>query len=324
MENLDKLLEIVDNNSYALDSEDDAQAIWFNEVASGVNIELPSKILLSDGKVLNQGPTLLCVAYWTTAGVNEARNLFGFDPDRNPSVLTWYIEKNLDPKIRERGTYIVNGPKGARKLGWIEGFTQVNTLEDIKRSLAFGMPVATGTNKISWTATRKNNFIATPGKWGGHFINLVWYDDNKTVIRPDGGEYTGVLIVENSWGKKWGYEGLYYIPYDYALEVLFNTKKSIILSKNSTRKYAEKILNNLKKELEKKKITPVIQKYEFFNWENKAIMDQENLDLFKVLQNALKETGNKPTFRTIIGSNEDRTNTRLLIEINNARTKKTI
>jgi len=31
----------------------------------------------------------------------------------------------------------------------------------MKKALTFGFPIATGTNKVSWTATRKNNFIAT-------------------------------------------------------------------------------------------------------------------------------------------------------------------
>lgn len=320
MENIEKFLEEVENNTYALDSEIDLKAIQFEEVAGSIKIDLPEKVLLTDGKILNQGPTLLCVAFWTTGGVNEASHLLGFKADKNPNTLVWYIEKNLDSKIRERGTYIINGPKGARKLGWIEGYTQVNNLYEIKRALAFGMPIETWTNKLSWTATRKNNYIATLWKGGWHHINIVGYSDNEVLVWTDGREYKGFLIVENTWGEKWGKNGYYFIPYKYFEKVLFNTKVSLIVNKSENRKHISKILENLTKEIEKKKITPVISKYEYFNGEDLAITDDENKNLFKLLQQKIKE-GYTPNFRTIIWSNEDRTNARLLIQINNSRNK---
>ena len=315
---MEDFLEKMDNTTFALDSEPDKRDIQFEEVAGSVKIELPSKVLIDDNKILNQGATLLCVAFWTTAGINNELKLLWFKADKNPNALAWYIRNNLDKDIDKRGTYIIYWPKWARKLGWLEGYTQVNTLEEIKRSLAFGLSIATWTNKISWRATAKNKAVATPGKGGWHFINIAGYDDNKKVSL-NWKEYKGVLIIENTWGQKWGDNWFYYLPYDYALNVLFNTKKSLAVNKNANRKYAEEILNNLKREQENKNVKPVIQKYEFYDKEDLAIKDEENKNLFRVLQNWLKKTGLKPNFRTIIGKNENRTNTRLLIEINNLR-----
>lgn len=317
MTNEEFLLDI-ENNSYAFDSEADEKAINFNEIAGEIELELPTKVLLNDNVILDQGNSMLCVAFGTTAGVNEGRKLLWYKPDKNPNTLAWYIEVNLDANIRAQGTLIENGPKGARKLGWLEGYTRVNTLYEIKKSLAFGLPIATGTNKLSWSKTKDNN-IATLWNGGGHFIHIPGYDDEIKLTTKDGKEFIGALIVENTWGEKWGNNWYYYIPYEIAIEVLFNTKLSLILNKAENRKYMEEILANLNKKMEENKITPVVQNYEYFNGEDKAIADPENQSLFLVLQNALKETWYKPILKTIIGGNEDRTNTRILLEISNAR-----
>lgn len=299
----------------------DERDIQFNELAGNISVKLPEYVKMDNNVVLNQWATLLCVAFWTTEWVNESRVTLGFKWDKNPNTLAWYIRTHLDPDIDKRGTYIEYWPKWARKLTWIEIYNQVNTIEEIKKALYFGMTIATGTNKISWAATRKNNYIATPGTWGWHFINIVWYNTSaeKTIIWSDGREYKDYFIVENTWGKKWGDNGCYYIPFEYALDVIFRTKKAMLIELGANRKYAAELLANAKKILEDKKITPPVNKYEYFNGEQLALNDQENQNLFLVLQNALKETWYKPIFRTIIWGTNDRTNARMLLEISNAR-----
>lgn len=305
----------------AIDTAADPRDIWFNELAGDLELELPSSILLTDWSILNQGATSHCVAFGTTNGVNEGRNILGFSSDKKPNVLVNYIKENLDPKISERGTYIVNGPKGAKALGWIEGYSQVNTLEEIKKSIFLGMPIATGTNKLSWRRTKLGWQVAIKWVGGGHFISLVWYDDNLTRADADGKAYTGFLIAENTWGETWGDKGRYYIPYDIALEILFNTKKNLIVNKEKSRKYLETILDNLKKEQEKRNVKPAeVQKYEFYNDDFFALTTQNSKNLFIVLQNILKETAYNPIFRTIIGASEEETINRILIEIHAART----
>lgn len=314
------IYETMDQINTAKDSPDDIQAIEFEKVSAGIEINLPETVLMENDSVVNQGKTLLCVAYWTTEWINESRKQLGFKWGKNPETLAGYIRTNLDPNIDKQGTYIINWPKWARKLWWLEWYSQVNTIEEMKKALAFGMTISTGTNKLSWAKTRSNNYIAVEGKWGWHFINIVWYDTENTLTWSDGIEHEwGYFIIENTWGKKWGDNWYYYLPFSYALKVLFNTKKALLIDELSNRKYADKFIENFKKELEEKKISPVINKYEYFDWEQLAISDQENRNLFIVLQNLIKESWYKPIFRTIIWSNEDRTNARILLEISHAR-----
>lgn len=322
MEDL-KFYEQMDSITTCKDVETlDERDVNFEEVWGDIEVELPDYVRMDNGNVLNQWATLLCVAFGTTEWVNESRKTLGFKWDKNPNTLAWYIRTNLDPDIDKEWTLVENWPKWARKLSWIELYNQVNTIEAIQKCLYFGMCIATGTNKVSWTATRKNNYIATLGKGGWHFINIVWYNTSaeRTIVWTDGREYKDYFIIENTWGDKWGDKWCYYLPFEYALQVLFKTKKAMLVEEAANRRYAEQLLANARRIIEEKKISPVEKKYEYFNGEHLALQDQENKDLFIVLQNALKETWYKPIFRTIIWSNEDRTNTRILLEISNART----
>lgn len=305
----------------AIDTASDPRDIKFDEVVGDVELELPSRVLLNDGTVLNQGATKHCVAFWTTNGVNEGRNFLGFSSDKKPDTLVNYIKSKLDPKISERGTYIVNGPKGAKALGWIEWYTQTDTLEEIKKSIFCGLPIATGTNKLSWTKTKKAWNVAVLWAGGGHFISVVWYDDNLTRADVNGKAYTWFLIVENTWGSSWGDSWLYYIPYEIWDKVLFNTKKNLIVNKNKSRKFLETILDNLRKEQEKRNVKPAeVQKYAYFNDDAYSLNTENSKNLFSVLQNVLKETGYEPILRTIIGASEEETINRILLEIYGART----
>lgn len=305
----------------ALDTASDPRDIRFWELAGDEEFDLPDRVLLSDKEILNQGRTNHCVAFWTTNWVNEGRNYLGFTGNKNPDTLVNYIKKYLDPKISERWTYIVNGPKWAKALWWIEWYSQTDTLEEIKKSIYCGLPIATGTNKLSWTNTKKWEQVAVLGTGWGHFISLVWYDDDMIRADMNWKAYTGFLIAENTWGEWWGDDWRYYIPYEIWEKVLFNTKKNLIVSEDASRKHMQKILDNLKKEKEKRNVTPaVVKKYEYFNDDYYSLQTQNSKNLFQVLQNWLKETGYQPIFRTVIWSTEEETINRILMEIYGART----
>ena len=102
----------------AQDVELDPRDIKFNEIA-GSTLELPKKVLLNDNNFVNQGNTMLCVAYWTTNWVNEAYNYLWIEEEKNPLNLVNYIETYLDPNIRQNWTYIEYWPKWAKALWWI-------------------------------------------------------------------------------------------------------------------------------------------------------------------------------------------------------------
>lgn len=253
--NNDKLLEFdnyLDNNTTALDSELDEKAILFWSIAWDILLE--DSVLLSDNNIVNQWPTNHCVAFWTTDWVNNWLVTVWLKWDKEPDDLVNYIKKNLDPKISERWTYIKNGPIWARKLLWIKWFSYIKTIEEIKKALTYWLSVETWTNALSWGATRKNNYIATLWDWWGHHMNVAWYDDHKVLIWIDGREYTWCFIIENTWWDKWGDSWYYYVPYEYAQEVFFNTKISMVVDTTANRKYATDILKKLEDEIKRKSI----------------------------------------------------------------------
>ena len=52
---------------------------------------------------------------------------------------------------------------------------------------------------------------------GGHSVRVVGYDDTKVIVNTlDGSKTTGALLIANSWGTSWGFEGGFgWLPYDY-------------------------------------------------------------------------------------------------------------
>lgn len=303
----------------AIDTTPDERDVNFEEVAGSP--KLPARVLLSDGILLDQGKTNLCVAYASASGINESLYFLGSKPNKDPNVVADYIRKNLDPDIDKEGTWVIHWPKALNALGWIEGYTQTNTLEAIKKALYYGLSVQSWTNKLNWGKTHKNA-VAVRGAGGGHAISLVGFDDNLTRTDGYGNTYTGFLIAENTWGDDYGDNGRYYIPYEFAMDILYNTKKCLIVSREATRKHTKELIEKMRQIKKEKWIKVVETKYAFFNDDYHLLEDQENRELFQVLQDTLKETGYIPKNRTIIGGNADRTNARIYTTIMLARESK--
>ena len=103
--------------------------------------------------------------------------------------------------------------------------TGASLLTDVKTALANNKPVMMGFNVYDNTRTYKYfeglnttsytyNPLTTSGSLasgvrllGGHAVPIVGYINDAN--QPGG----GVFIVENSWGKPWGYHGYFYLPY---------------------------------------------------------------------------------------------------------------
>lgn len=49
---------------------------------------------------------------------------------------------------------------------------------------------------------------------GAHEVTIVGYDDTKSYKGKDGKTHKGALLVVNSWGTDWGYDGFLWIGYD--------------------------------------------------------------------------------------------------------------
>lgn len=250
MNEFEKYLE---NNTTAIDSPIDSKAIYFWSIATD-KVLLEDKVLLSDWIVLNQWYTNRCVAVWTTDWINNWAKTIWLKIVRKFIDLVNYIRNNLDSEIDKRWTRIKNWAIWARKLWWIRWFSYINTLEEIKKSLTYWMSVNTWTDKLSWSWTRKNNYIATLWKGWWHDMNICWYDDNLVLSWIDWREEKWFFIIENSWWNKWWDNGYYYVPYRIAEKVFFNTKISIMVDIDKTKDYTQNMLDKLTAEIKNKSI----------------------------------------------------------------------
>jgi C1A family cysteine protease len=86
-----------------------------------------------------------------------------------------------------------------------------HTLYDVKQCLALGYPVVFGFTVFDSLMTpevARTGIAPMPGPndstLGGHAVMAVGYDDSKNA-----------LIVRNSWGKNWGIDGYFYLPYGF-------------------------------------------------------------------------------------------------------------
>jgi hypothetical protein len=114
--------------------------------------------------------------------------------------------------LTSHGYYVINS-------------TGSSLVNDVKTALANNKPVMMGFNVYDNTRTYKYfeglntssytyNPLSTSGQLasgvrllGGHAVPIVGYINDAT--QPGG----GVFVVENSWGKPWGNQGFFYLPY---------------------------------------------------------------------------------------------------------------
>ena len=95
-----------------------------------------------------------------------------------------------------------------------DGWSVAKSTHDIKTALANRLAVAGGIivydslRHLSGSDSVYNQAYGQP--LGGHAITIVGYDDNK---------YGGAFKVINSWGTRWGDNGYFWLPYDFATSV---------------------------------------------------------------------------------------------------------
>lgn len=85
-------------------------------------------------------------------------------------------------------------------------------LNSLATAIAEGNPIVFGFAVYeSFSKVGKNGMMPMPKKGervnGGHAVAIFGYDANKKVF-----------IVRNSWGKNWGDQGYFYMPFDFALD----------------------------------------------------------------------------------------------------------
>ena len=195
----------------------DERNIQYSEIV-GVIETLPVSMYLNDGAPIQDQQKEWwmygCVYYSNSQGSNLMNFIEGSTIRSKWSEMCAYAIENglLDPKS---GTWIINGPKVGTKLGFLDGYAEVQTLEEIKHSIANKRPVQCGSNKIDWQSANVDNWwtvLAWKSYW--HSIILDGYDDRKEQVR-----------IKQSYNK-WD-SGHQYLNYS-DIWLLFPTKFSLI------------------------------------------------------------------------------------------------
>ena len=118
------------------------------------------------------------------------------------------------------------------------GTTKAVLLSRIKTNLAANLPSMFGFtvyNSISQANTTGKIPYPASGDSvaGGHAIMAVGYNDTMKIKNTKAGstEYTGALLIRNSWGAGWGAAGYGWLPYQYVLGSLAVDWWSLISSR---------------------------------------------------------------------------------------------
>lgn len=93
----------------------------------------------------------------------------------------------------------------------IKSYYRIKSIEEMKHTLSNGFPFVFGFalyESFETKSVAKTGYVTIPKRderlLGGHAVMAVGFDESKKIF-----------IVRNSWGKKWGDRGYFYMPYGY-------------------------------------------------------------------------------------------------------------
>ncbi|WP_407310692.1 C1 family peptidase [Desulfosporosinus sp. SB140] len=220
----------------------------FHATLHKLKIVLPKVVDLRNGcsPVVDQGELGSCTANAIASGLREYLELQAGKLMPLSRLWLYWEERKLEGTVDEdAGASIRDGMKILNKFGcppeidWpydtskftqtppaksfadavqytIKEYHRVSNLIALKTALAEGYPVVIG---IKIYETFESDQVAQTGivplpqhgeqYLGGHAVLAVGYKDDAQIKNE------GVVICRNSWGRTWGDNGYFYLPYRY-------------------------------------------------------------------------------------------------------------
>lgn len=97
-----------------------------------------------------------------------------------PAKIYWEAYLKTNPKAKTEGATLQSSLEQFKKLGFITGYTKLNTIEEMKNALHNIRPIYTGSQNWNWVSVRDKKIYALRTDWKvvGHIFCIVGYDDN--------------------------------------------------------------------------------------------------------------------------------------------------
>ncbi len=203
-----------------------------------------SKSILDNVEYQNQWleeiTKMMCVFYSTWHGSNE-ENFQEWSKTRIINKDLWLEAEKLWRLDITKWASVSDWPRTAKDLGYITGWTLIETIEEAKHSIINKRPIVVWSNKINWVLWRKYPFVLWGTSWSGHAILIIWYDDDYE---------EGCFIIKQSYWKDKYYNWKQYLKYsDFWL--LYTWKYSLIDSIDPILSYKQTIMDWINLEMAK-------------------------------------------------------------------------
>lgn len=178
-----------------------AAAMEFDEIRQGAKeTHTPSRLFIYYNERALEG----MVGKDKGACIRDGIKVIGRQGDC-PEKLWPYLKRNLEVEP-PRECYL-----RARRYKVVEYQRMRHELEELKSCLASGYPFVLGFKvfeSFQGEAVKRTGKLNLPKKGekfvGLHAVLAVGYDDSR-----------GQFVIRNSWGRKWGIEGYFTMPYEY-------------------------------------------------------------------------------------------------------------
>ena len=177
--------------------------------------------LWKHGEILDQGSEGACVGFgWTAEALAgpvhiDLEEVPAPRAPSEPNGFAYYVYREAQkidqwPGTDYEGTSVIAGAKVMSRYGVIHQYRWAFGIHDVVGALMSQGPVVLGINWYNGMYTAPNGRLTVSGnKVGGHAILAIGYNPSSQIFE---GQET--VILQNSWGKSWGIDGIAEITVD--------------------------------------------------------------------------------------------------------------